>query len=173
MQDRVWRVFYVKPRAEKKAAGELEEEGFEIFLPLRKALRTWSDRKKIVEEPLFRGYLFARVDERDRLAILTHTNIVRCVTFGGKISQVTLEEIEQLKILQASPEALEAVTVGAFTEGTEVFVQNGPLAGVRGYVSGHPKKMYLTVEVPSIRQAIRVQVPTDWVMRVDPVLKDG
>lgn len=165
--ERVWRVFYVRPRTEKKTATELAETEVEIFLPVRKAVKQWSDRKKTVEEPLFGGYVFAHVNERERLDVLTHASVIRSVGFGGTISQVSVEEIEQLKLLQMSPVALEAMTMKAFPTGTEVFVQKGPLTGVRGYVSGHPKKLYLTVEVPSIRQSLRVQIPADWVMRVD------
>ena len=41
----------------------LEAAGVHVFLPLRRTLRQWSDRRRWVEEPLFPGYLFARVDE--------------------------------------------------------------------------------------------------------------
>lgn len=165
VHDHVWRVFYVRPRAEKKTAEELGRAGHEVFLPLRTVLRQWSDRKKKVSEPLFTGYLFAHVDERARLAVLQHSAVVRCVSFGGSMAQVSGDEIEQLKLLQATPEALEAVTMQAFPKGSEVFLTHGPLAGVRGRVIDHPKTLYLLVEVPAIRHAVRVHVPADWVMR--------
>ena len=165
----VWRVFYAKPRAEKRAAERLAERfrgtGHEVFLPLRAALRQWSDRKKRVEEPLFPGYLFAYVDERGRLAVLQDEGIVKSVHFGGQLAVVSAEEVEQLKALQAVPENLAAVHREAFPVGAEVYVARGPIQGVRGRVLDHPKACYLLVEVPSIRQAIRVHVPADWVLR--------
>jgi len=161
----VWRVFYAKPRAEKRVAERLTEAGHEVFLPLRSTLRQWSDRKKRVEEPLFPGYLFAHVDERGRLAVLRDDGVVKSVAFGGQLAVVSEEEVEQLKRLQAVPENLDAITRQAFPVGAEVYVTRGPIKGVRGRVLDHPKKSYLLVEVPSIRQAIRVHVPADWVLR--------
>jgi transcriptional antiterminator NusG len=139
--------------------------GHEVFLPLRSVLRQWSDRKKRVEEPLFPGYLFARVDERGRLAVLQHEPIVKTVHFGGTFAVMPDEVIDQLKLMQNTPERLEAITREAFPRGAEVFLERGPLAGLRGEVIGHPKALYLIVEVPVLNNAVRVHVPADWVMR--------
>ncbi len=49
-----WYLLYTNPRAEKKVALELQKKGFEVFLPLQRTLKVWSDRKKWVEEPLFK-----------------------------------------------------------------------------------------------------------------------
>ena len=164
-QSKIWRVFYTKPRSEKRAARRLEQDGYQILLPLRASIRQWSDRKKLVEEPLFPGYLFARVDEKERLGVLQDEAIVRCVAFGGKLTVVTAKDIALLKILLTVPNRLEAIEREAFPLGSEVYIDRGPLRGVLGRVSDHPKTHYLIVEVPSIRQVIRVHVPADWVRR--------
>lgn len=163
---RAWRVFYVRPRAEKKAAERLAADGFEVFVPLRAAVRQWSDRKQRVAEPLFRGYLFAHADERQRLGILEDPGIVKSLFFAGRLVEVTEEEITHLRALVTLPDAIEAVTMGAFPVGTDVLVQRGPLAGVRGRVTSHPSGLHLVVEIPSISHAVRLKVPADWVMRV-------
>jgi len=161
----VWRVFYVRPRAEKKAAARLESAGHEVFLPLRAAVRQWSDRKTTVEEALFPGYLFARVDERGRLAVLQDEAVVRCVAFGGRMAEVPEAEVAQLQALQAAPDRLAVVAQQAFPVGAEVYVTRGPLQGVRGTVVDHPKATYLLVEVASIRQTVQVHLPADWAFR--------
>jgi len=155
----VWRVFYVRPRAEKKAAARLESAGHEVFLPLRAAVRQWSDRKTTVEEALFPGYLFARVDERGRLAVLQDEAVVRCVAFGGRMAEVPEAEVAQLQALQAAPDRLAVGAQQAFPVGAEVYVTRGPLQGVRGTVVDHPKATYLLVEVASIRQRSRFISP--------------
>ena len=48
--------------------------------------------------------------------------------------------------------------------GTDVNVTSGPLKGIRGCVRAHPRPICLHVEVPSIRQRVRVHVPSSWVM---------
>jgi transcription antitermination factor NusG len=59
-----WYIWYTQPRAEKQLQKRLAGEGIEVFLPLRKELHQWSDRKKWVEVPLFRGYLFTKISMR-------------------------------------------------------------------------------------------------------------
>ena len=64
---RKWRVLYVRPRWEKKVEDQLTERNIENFLPLREEIRQWTDRKKRVIVPLFPGYLFVHVNERERV----------------------------------------------------------------------------------------------------------
>lgn len=162
---RLWRVFYIRPRAEKKAAERLEAAGHETFLPLRTTLRQWSDRKQRVEVPLFPSYLFAHVDERGRLDVLEDEAVVKTVHFGGTLAVVPEREMALLRALAEAPDRIEAVAREAFPLGAEVYVARGPLSGVHGRVIGHPKDMYLLVEVPSVRQIIRIHLPTDWAVR--------
>jgi len=56
-----WYAVYTKSRTEKKLTGRLNEKGIESYLPLRKTLKQWSDRKKIVEEPLISSYVFVNI----------------------------------------------------------------------------------------------------------------
>jgi transcriptional antiterminator RfaH len=162
----VWRVFYTRPRAEKRVRERLEAAGLDVLLPEREVLRQWSDRKQRVREPLFPGYLFVEVDERARLAVLQDEGVVRCVSFGGRPTAVPHEELDALRALQSVPDRIEAVAREATPLGAEVIVTNGPLKGVRAHVASYPRPLYLLLEVPSVRQTVRVHVPSDWVMRL-------
>ncbi len=163
--ERVWRAFTVRPRAEKRVAARLSAQGLEVLLPLRTALHQWSDRLRRVQVPLFPGYVFAHVSERERLDALATDGVVRTVGFGGTLAEVSPPEIALVRALAEIAGEVEAVTRDAFPRGAEVVLVNGPLRGVRGTVAGHPREQYLTVDVPSLRQSIRVQVPADWAMR--------
>lgn len=163
--DRVWRVFYTRPRNEKKVAERLTDGGIDVCLPLRTVLRQWSDRKKKVQEPLFPGYLFAHVDERERLVVLQDDGVVATVSFGGALAEVRNAEIEMLRALAGLPKSVEARALDAVPPGAEVIVTNGPLKGARGTVEGSPKAFYLFILIESVRQTIRLKVPADWVMR--------
>ena len=61
-----WLAIYTRPRWEKKVNQLLTEKGFESYCPLNKVKRKWSDRIKVVEEPLFKSYVFVKVAEEDR-----------------------------------------------------------------------------------------------------------
>ena len=162
---RVWRVFYTKPRAEKRVETRLLAAGLDVFLPMRTTIRQWSDRKQRVSVPLFPAYLFARVDERERLAVLEDEGVVKTVHFGGALAAVPEREMALIRTLAESPEYVETVTREAFPVGAEVYVSRGPLAGVHGRVIGHPRELYLIVEVPSVQQAVRIQMPAAWAVR--------
>src|ERR1700759_2085013 len=62
-QAKNWYVVYTKPRWEKKVAKQLEQKKIEHYCPLNKVQRQWSDRKKIILEPLFSCYVFVCLDE--------------------------------------------------------------------------------------------------------------
>ncbi len=160
--DPVWRVFYTRARAEKKCEERLERRQVDVLLPKRAVMRQWSDRKKKVIEPLFRNYIFARVDEKDRLCVLRTPGIVRCVSFRGEPARLRSEEIDQLKRTQQAPDRLAVVDLRP-PIGEEVTVTEGPLQGLSGEVLEHRGQTYVLVRVEAIRQAVKVQVPADWV----------
>ncbi|MBL0358846.1 MAG: UpxY family transcription antiterminator [Chitinophagaceae bacterium] len=54
---------YTKPRWEKKVACLLDEKGIENYCPLNKVVKQWSDRKKVVLEPVFKSYVFVKILE--------------------------------------------------------------------------------------------------------------
>ena len=58
-----WYALYTKPRWEKKVAGLLDDQGIENYCPINKVTRQWSDRKKVVLEPMFKGYVFVKIGE--------------------------------------------------------------------------------------------------------------
>ena len=71
-----WYALYTKPRWEKKVAKNLGDKGYIVYCPLNKVLRQWSDRKKIVLEPLFKGYIFVQIEDRDKSYVKTIDGIV-------------------------------------------------------------------------------------------------
>lgn len=164
---RKWRVFYTQSRAEKKCEERLIDRRIEVFLPKYETIRQWKDRKKKVIEPLFRNYVFAHVEEQERLRVLQTPGIVRCVSFGGTLAEVDSEEIEQLKIAQQDPKRLGLVDFQLPGIGERVTIEQGPLQGLSGEVLDHGGQLYVIVRVNAIRQAVRVHVPAAWVRQDD------
>ncbi|MCX8009800.1 MAG: hypothetical protein N3A61_01480 [Ignavibacteria bacterium] len=83
-----WLVFYTKARHEKKINQELIEKGIHSYLPLIKVKKKWSDRYQTIEEPLFKSYIFAFVDEADRLKVTSTKGIVKTINFNGRIAVI-------------------------------------------------------------------------------------
>jgi transcription antitermination factor NusG len=93
---RKWYAIYTKPRWEKKVARLLQENGIESYCPLNKVQRKWSDRVKVVEEPLFKSYVFVRVNEEEKTPVRMTNGVVNYVYWQGKPALVKDKEIEPL-----------------------------------------------------------------------------
>ena len=153
---RPWYALYTRSRHEKQVATLLDREGVENYLPLRPVLRQWSDRKKWVEEPLFRCYVFVRGGEADRLRALRAPGAVRIVGFGGRPAAVQEEEIEAVRRMLRESRDVEVCP--DLEWGEEVEVTCGPLTGIRGRLAGMSGNHRLVVSVEAIRQTIRVAI---------------
>ena len=78
-QDLPWYVLYTMPRNEKKVAQRLSEAGYIVYCPLQKVRRQWSDRTKVVEEPLFKSYLFIQIEDSRRDEVFSFPGTVRYI----------------------------------------------------------------------------------------------
>jgi transcription antitermination factor NusG len=161
-----WRVFYTRARAEKTCEQRLTDARIEVFLPKHTVVRQWSDRRRSVSQPLFQNYIFARVDERERIAVLRSPGIVRCVAFGGRPATVTQDEIDRLRIMQTRPEWLEPVEALLPGVGNDVTIDSGPLRGLSGVVVEHRGDTHLVVQIPSVKQAVKVILPAAYAQTV-------
>jgi transcription antitermination factor NusG len=94
---RNWYALYTKPRWEKKVYGLLAEKGFEVYCPLNRVRKKWSDRIKWVEEPLFKSYVFVKVSEEDRSLVRMINGVVNYVYWLGKPAIVKDKEIEIIR----------------------------------------------------------------------------
>lgn len=92
-----WYVIYTKSRYEKAVADKLALFGIEVYCPLLKRKKLWSDRWKWVEEPLFRSYCFVRLEDKNRDRIFTVPGVVRYVYHCGKLAIIRDKEMDLLK----------------------------------------------------------------------------
>jgi transcription antitermination factor NusG len=92
-----WYAVYTRPRWEKKVTRVLDEKGIEAYCPLNKVYRQWSDRRKLVHEPLFKGYVFVHLDDQHKWDVKKIDGILNFVYWNGKPAVVRDEEIETIK----------------------------------------------------------------------------
>ena len=92
-----WYAVYTKPRWEKKVAKMLDERGIEGYCPLNKVYRQWSDRKKAIYEPLFKGYVFVNVGDEKKWDVKKIDGILNFVYWNGRPATIRKEEIETIK----------------------------------------------------------------------------
>src|SRR5690606_15969941 len=89
-----WYVFYTRSRQEKKVRDLLLKGGFEVFLPMQKVMRQWSDRKKKVDVPLFNSYIFVKDQEFRITDILRIPGVAWNIRHNGKPAILRQEEFE-------------------------------------------------------------------------------
>jgi len=87
----------------------LAEQQLESYCPLNKVYRKWSDRIKIVEEPLFKSYIFVRIKEEDKTAVRMTDGVVNFVYWLGKPAQIRNSEIETIKRFLKEYDEVEAI----------------------------------------------------------------
>jgi transcription antitermination factor NusG len=92
-----WLAVYTRPRCEKKVNELLMNKGFESYCPLNKVHRKWSDRIKLVEEPLFKSYVFVHIADAEQTAIRMVNGVLNFVYWLGKPAIIKPREIERIK----------------------------------------------------------------------------
>lgn len=158
-----WFALYTKPRFEKKAYEDLSNKGFDSFLPTYKTLRQWSDRKKMVELPLFPSYCFVNINPDNYLGPLKANGVLKYVWFNNKPVPIPDKEIESIKILCGSQLPLELSPID-FAPGQKVVISQGALCGLEGeYVRNTGKKKIL-VRISSINHGVIVNIDPDFVI---------
>jgi transcription antitermination factor NusG len=155
---KLWYAVYCRSRAEKKAALELEQERINYYLPLVKTLKQWSDRKKWVEEPLFRSYIFVQIDEADYYKVLKNPHLVRYVTFEGKAVPIPEKQIEAIRIYLGEQEPVLPDEI-ELKKGQKVEVITGKLTGLQGELIDIKGKSKLKVRIDVIGKSIVVHIP--------------
>lgn len=152
-----WYVFYTKSRHEKKVANLLQQRGYEVFLPLHKVIRQWSDRKKKIEVPLFSSYIFVKTEESKVREICTVPGVAWPIRHNGKPAILQLREYELIKRFLATGLTIEVEPLEGFKQGDYVQVMDGPLKGAVGQVTAeNPGR--LTIILEAIGQVIRVEL---------------
>lgn len=156
-----WYVLRVKPRHEKTVAAALRNKGLEDFLPLYAVRNKWADRYKVVQVPLFPGYVFCRFDARKLLPVLVTPGVVQVVGYGNMPAPVEPEEIRSLGILASS-----ALSYGPFPylrEGQRVLVNEGPLRGAEGLLVQVKSQVKVVISVTLLQRSVAVELDRDWV----------
>ncbi|GGZ78426.1 transcription termination/antitermination protein NusG [Algibacter mikhailovii] len=132
--EKKWFVLYVKPQNEKKIAERLLKAKIEVYCPVVKEVRVWSDRKKTIEAPLFKSYLFVRLLDKERELVFSVPGIIRYLFWLGKPAIVRNEEIDAIKHW-LSDGNVESCSLSELTPGDRISIKND-LLGTRQSKAG-------------------------------------
>lgn len=153
-----WYALYTKSRNEKKVADILERKGVEIYCPLQEEVRQWSDRKKKVKMPVFKSYVFVRMNDykKESVAVLETPGAVRFLWWLGKPGLVRDEEIINIRHFLEQYQGSEMQI--DYHRGERVRVAEGPLKEQQGVILDiKNKKAVLYIDSMGIR--LTAQLP--------------
>ncbi|MCD7962080.1 MAG: UpxY family transcription antiterminator [Rikenellaceae bacterium] len=160
-----WFVFYTAPRAEKIVEKELFLQGYDVFLPVTKTLRTWKNRqKKIIDQVLFPNYIFVNTEISELRKICQTPKVVTYIHCGGDPSMVNSKCIESIKgMLNLGQD----IFLGSgFLEGENVRIIEGPLAGYEGILMKQKSKTRFGIQLNEINQTVFVDISTHCIEKI-------
>lgn len=128
-----WLAVYTRPRWEKKVNQLLTEKGTESYCPLNKIKRKWSDRVKVIEEPLFKSYVFVKVNDADRTSVRMTPGVINFVYWDGKPAVIKEKEIATIRKFLDEYETVEVQPMDIKVD-QRVIITTGPLMDKEGKV---------------------------------------
>jgi len=165
--DPLWYVLRTRSRHEKTVRDQLVRHEVEVFLPVVEQWSRWKDRRKKIAFPLFPGYCFARFPLIERFRVLNVVGVADLVGTAGRPEPVPDAEVEAIQRLAST--TLQYDPHPFLSEGMDVEVVRGPLAGLRGKLLRKDRVTRLVLAVTLIRQAAVVEIhPADVVQVGSP-----
>lgn len=150
-----WYPIYIRSRAEKKTFEELTRKNIIAYLPLKKGVKQWSDRKKIVEEPLLKSYLFVFISAKEYAEVLMTYGVSRFIYFSGKVATIAEKQIEDLKLLLANANDLEVIEHD-ISPGEKVLIKAGPFQGIIAELVSLKNKRSIVLRLQNLGYSIHI-----------------
>jgi transcription antitermination factor NusG len=156
--DLCWYAVFSRSRQERIVATALANTGVTTFLPLVREMHTWSDRRKIVDVPLFPGYVFVQIPNSGEAKshVLKTSGVVQFV--GNRKDAIPIHD-KEIRDVRAVLEGKLRCSPYPFLElGQRVRIRGGSLDGVEGILVGRPSSSKLVISIELIQRALAVSV---------------
>jgi transcription antitermination factor NusG len=155
-----WFAIRTAPRWELRASSELSLRGIETYLPISRVKRNWSDRIKIIDQPIFPGYLFVRFQFDNRVRVLQAPGVKQIVGIGNTPAPMSDSELDNLRTLVSANTLIEPWPY--LCAGQRVRIDRGPLAGVEGFVvRAEPGAPRVVVSVDLLQRSVAAEIDRD------------
>lgn len=160
-QDLAWYVVRCKPREDLRALENLRNQGFEAFAPMCLIKRRRGTVRRQVSEPLFPGYVFARLSSsQHNWSVLRSTRgVAHLVRFGQEAPRVPQAVMNELQLLDhIDLDTQRAQKASALKPGDAVAIEDGPLAGLQGVFEQADGEGRASVLVQCMQRWVRVSL---------------
>lgn len=149
-----WHLVVTKSLYERKVSASLRENGVDVFLPMTKVVRQWSDRKVKLDMPLFPNYVFVKLSEPERNRVFVN-GVINFVMFSNKPAIVSDKTINYIRLaLNGEPESVDHT----LSVGDRVLVTSGPMQGLSGLLIEHKGRHRLAIRIELMHRYVIVDV---------------
>lgn len=155
-----WYVLYTKPNSELKTAALLEAKGIQVYCPVQKVVKQWSDRKKKVTEAVFPSFLFVQLEQyhQDKVTVLTTAGAVRFLWWLSQPAVVRDEEIAAIRTYLGTYSSVQLLDRQLWQTGKEITLHAGPFKGQKAVINTiRNNKAYL--ELPAFGWQLVADLP--------------
>ena len=159
-----WYAVRVRSCAEAVVVAGLVGRDLRTFLPSYGSPRRWSDRRKVVQVPLFPGYVFCRFNPNQRLPVLMTPGVVGIVSCGTQPEPIPDIEVDSIRTMVESRMQLHQNPY--LSVGDPVEVIRGPLKGVVGIIVEQRRGWRLVVSVNLLQRSVAVELDTSMVVSI-------
>lgn len=160
MENEAWYAVWTRSRHEHVAERGLKRKGLTVFLPTVQRPSCRTDRRKMLDCPLFPGYLFfyGMGDPAIQLLVLQTPGVVRILgEHTNGFTSVPEEQVEAIKKLLCS--GLVFAAVPYLRLGERVRIKDGPLVGVEGIIQEYnARKSRVVVSVDLLQRSVAVEL---------------
>ena len=151
-----WFAIHTRSRHEKVVFQRLRGQGFTAFLPTVRESHRWRDRRKIVELPLFRSYVFVRLamTQHERVQILQVDGVSSVVGNRGRGAPIPDDQIEAVRTLISR--CVPWNSYPFLKVGQRVRIRGGALEGLEGVFLEQNGERRLVISVDAIQRSMAV-----------------
>ena len=134
----------------------LQKMQIEVYCPLIKEVRQWSDRKKTIENVLFKSYVFVRLTDRERHRVFGVPGVVRYLFWLGKPAIVRDEEIQTIE-KWLNDDDIADISLSKLIPGDELYIKNGILKDQKAIIQKVGKKRIRLV-IPGLGVVLNARI---------------
>ncbi len=156
-QEDNWYVFYVTAKHERKAEKLLIRDGYNCYLPIITVLKQWKQRKKHVEEPLFKSYIFVKVRKNEIYDVLQTPSVISYIRFAGEPAVISQQHIDLIQELIQNKTKFN-ISSERVKVGEQITLKSGPFEGEKGVVKEIRGTKKLLVVLNSIDFTLEIEL---------------
>ncbi len=156
--DHTWIVVRTKPRCEKKLNEFCKNRGIVSYLPLRRSVRRYRNRKVEFMVPIFSGYVFCHVPIAQYSTVNECRHTAHILRPDSDMEDQLIEELRGIRIFEAAMKEGEITVRPEIEVGRRVNIKSGPLSGLTGIVTRWKGKVRLAVNVEMVGQSVSIEV---------------